>query len=407
MSDEEMLREAIEMSQRLSRRRFLRGSGLALGALAAGPTILAACGSGNGSSSSGSSSGDTSSKATSKGSGTADDNDVYHANWTLYIDDQTPKDFEKATGLKLFYSEEINDNDEYFAKIRPELSQGNPIKPNIITPTFWMAARLIRLGWLDKMPLDQIPNAKNLRANLVKPPWDPTGEWTMPWQSGMTGIAYNTKLTGDITPTVDDLFDPKWKGKVTMLTEVRDTLGLTGLSMGIDPTTPKYTDYVPVLDRIDKAVQSGQIRKFTGNEYVSDLTAGNTALCFGWSGDIAQLGSTSPNLKFVIPSTGGMLWSDTMVIPKGASKVNDAAKWINFVYDPKYAAQIAATVQYVSPVQGVQDELRKMGGSAATLADSPLMFPDATVTARLHSWGNLSEDEEAKFDQRFSKIQGN
>jgi spermidine/putrescine transport system substrate-binding protein len=312
-----------------------------------------------------------------------------------------------AGRLKLFYNEEFNDNDEYFAKIRPELSQGNPIKPNIITPTFWMTQRLIGLGWLDKMPLDQIPNAKNLTSNLVKPPWDPTGEYSLPWQSGMTGIAYNTKIVGDITPTIDDVFDPKWKGKVTMLTEMRDTLGLTGQSMGVDPTKPTYANFEPVFDKIDKAVQDGQIRKFTGNEYVQDLTAGNLAMCYGWSGDIAQLALKNPNLKFVIPNTGGMLWSDTMVIPKGAKKVDDAAKWINFVYDPKYAAQITATVQYISPVQGVQDELRKMGGSSAALADSPLLFPDDATKANLKPWGNLSEDEEAKFDQRFSKIQGN
>jgi spermidine/putrescine transport system substrate-binding protein len=406
MSDEEMLREAIAMSRGLSRRRFIRGGTAALGALALGPTILAACGDSK-NSSSGSSGGSTSSKATSKGTGTADNNDVYHANWTLYIDDKTPLDFEKATGLKLFYNEEYNDNDEYFAKIRPELSRGNPIKPNVITPSFWMAARLIGLGWLDKMPLDQIPNAKNLTPNLVKPPWDPTGEWTLPWQSGMTGIAYNTKIIGDITPTVDDMFDEKWKGKVTMLTEMRDTVGLTGLSMGVDPTKPTYDNYRPVFDRIDKATQSGQIRKFTGNEYVQDLTAGNLAMCYGWSGDIAQLALKNPNLKFAIPATGGMYWSDTVVIPKGASKVNDAAKWINFVYDPKYAAQITATVQYISPVQGVQEELRKMGGDAAALADSSLLFPDAVTKAQLKAFGTLSETEEAKFDARFSKIQGN
>src|SRR5262249_41537309 len=150
----------------------------------------------------------------------------------------------------------------------------------------------------------------------------------------------------------------------------------------------------------------GQIRKFTGNEYVQDLTAGNLAMAYGWSGDIAQLALKNPDLKFVIPETGGMTWADTMVIPIKAKKVDDAAKWMNFVYDPKYAAQITATVQYISPVQGVQEELRKMGGDAAALADSPLLFPDAATKAQLKPWGSLSEKEEAKFDARFAKIQG-
>ena len=155
---------------------------------------------------------------------------------------------------------------------------------------------------------------------------------------------------------------------------MRDTLGIIGLSEGVDLATAKAGDFDSSLEIIQKQVDSGQIRQFTGNDYMDDLTLGNFAACIGWSGDIAQLQKDNPNLRFIIPDSGATLWSDAMVIPKGAKNIDAAAKWMDYVYDPVHAAKIAAFVQYVSPVDGVQDELRKMGGEAAALADSPLLF---------------------------------
>lgn len=404
--DEAMFQQALAASRRLSRRRFLGGAGAVLGGLAAGPTLLAACGGGSNDDEE-SGNGSENEKTTSKGSGTAERNDVYHANWTLYIDDETPKLWEQETNKKLFYSEEYNDNNEYFAKIRPELSQGKPIKPDIITPTFWLAGRLINLGWVDKIPFDQIPNASNLVERLQKPTWDPTGEYSLPWQSGMAGIAYNRKVTGGDIRSVDDLFDPKYKGKIAMLTEMRDTMGILGLWTGADLSKPRFDDFSEAFDRLEKAVADGQIRRFTGNDYTDDLSSGNLAICIGWSGDIVQLARDNPDLGFSIPESGGTLWSDTMVMPKGGKRQADAASWMDFVYDPVNAARIAAEVQYISPVEGVRDELIKMGGDAAALADSPLLFPDDETASRLRSWGNLDEDEEARFDERFASITGN
>jgi spermidine/putrescine transport system substrate-binding protein len=389
------------MANRVTRRQFMTRSGLVLGGAVIAPQLLAACG-------------DDSDEGGSSGGGSSDG--VYFENWPEYID--TAEDgsvdgpgttlalFKEQTGIPIKYTETYNDNNEYFAKIQPLLSADKPIGPNVIAPTYWMAARLIDLGWLEKLPLDKIANSKNLVPNLVKPPSDPTGEYSLPWQAGTTGIAYNLKATGGKElATMDDLWDPAYKGKISVLTEMRDTIGLIAMSEGVDISTAnKLSEYQPAFDTLQEQVDNGQIRQFTGNEYVGPLEDGSLAACIAWSGDV--LGMNNPDVKFVVPDTGGTLWFDTMVIPAGASGVDDVAEWMNFVYDPVNAARITASVQYMSPVQGVQDELRKMGGEAAALADNPLLFPDAATEERLHTFASLSEDEEAKFDDAFSKISG-
>lgn len=388
------------MANRVTRRQFMTRSGLALGGAVIAPQLLAACG-GDDESGGGS-------DASAKG--------VYFENWPEYID--TAKDgsvdgpgttlanFTKQTGIPIKYTETYNDNNEYFAKIQPLLSAGKPIGPNVIAPTYWMVARLIDLGWVEKLPFDKIPNSKNLVPNLVKPPSDPTGEYSLPWQAGTTGIAYNLKATGGKELTsVADLWDPALKGKVSMLTEMRDTIGLIAMSEGVDISTANtIEEYQPAFDTLKEQVDNGQIRQFTGNEYVGPLEDGSLAACFAWSGDV--LGMENPDIRYVVPDSGGTLWFDAMVIPKGAANTGDVAEWMNFVYDPVNAAQITAAVQFISPVQGVQEQLRKMGGEDAALADNPLLFPDDATKARLHTFANLSDDQEAKFDEEFSKISG-
>jgi spermidine/putrescine transport system substrate-binding protein len=377
-------------------------TGLAMGGLVLGPQILAACGD------------DDESGSGSEGTSTGEP--IWFDNWTLYIDQPddelygaggTLDEFQKASGLDIKYTEDFNDNNEYFAKIQPLLSKGDPIGPNIIAPTFWLAGRLLQLGWLEKLPLDQIPNSSNLIESLTKPPSDPTGEYSLPWQSGMAGIAYNKAAAGGEVRTMEDLLtSPALNGKVGMLTEMRDTIGLIAMSQGIDLDKPTFEKFQPAFDALDKAVQDGQVRQFTGNDYIDDLEQGNFAACIGWSGDVVQLSQSNPDIGFAIPDSGGTLWFDTMVIPAGASNVDDVAKWMDYVYDPANAARIAAYVQYISPVQGVQDELVKMGGEEAALAENQLMFPDASTLANLQSWGNLDEDEEQLFDEEFARITG-
>ncbi len=372
----------------MSRRQFLAGTG-ALGALGLSlPALLAACG------------GDDGGGAQS----------LFFENWPLYIDPTdgatpgTVDRFMEATGVKMTYTEAYNDNNEYFAKIQPLLGTGKSIEPDIIAPTFWLAGRLLALGWLEKLPLDKIPNAVNLVPGLQNPTWDPTGEYSLPWQAGMSGIAYNIDVTGRELTSTDDLFDLTFKGKIGMLTEMRDTIGLIMMSLGKDPSTvTSFDDAAGAFEKLQKAKADGQIRAFTGNDYTDDLVSGNFAACVGWSGDVLQLQKDSPQVRFVIPEEGGTRWADVMVIPKGAKNIDAAGEWMNFVYDPAQAAQMSAYVQYLSPVTGVQEELAKIDPE---LASNPLMFPDEATSARLRSWATLTEDVEAQFDAEFSSITG-
>lgn len=371
----------------MSRRQFLAGTG-ALGALGLSlPALLAACGGGDGGAQS-----------------------LFFENWPLYIDPTeggaigSVDRFMEATGVKMTYTEAYNDNNEYFAKIQPLLGAGKSIEPDIIAPTFWLAGRLLALGWLQKLPLDKIPNAANLVPGMRNPTWDPTGEYSLPWQAGMTGIAYNIDVTGRELKSTEDLFDPAFKGKIGMLTEMRDTIGLIMMGLGKDPSTvASFDDAAGAFDKLEKAKADGQIRAFTGNDYTDDLVSGNFAACVGWSGDVLQLQKDSPQVRFVIPEEGGTRWADVMVIPKGAKNTDAAAKWMDFVYDPTQAAQLSAYVQYLSPVSGVQDELAKIDPE---LASNPLMFPDEATDSRLRSWATLTEEVEAKFDAAFSSITG-
>ena len=375
----------------LSRRDFLIRSGLVGAGAVSLPALLAACGGGSGSS-------DTT------GGGAKS---LYFENWPFYIDDQTVGLFQQQTGVTMKYTEAFNDNNEYFAKVQPYLSKGKKIEPDIVAPTFWMAARWIELGWAQKLDRASIPNAKNLRADLADPSWDKGNEYSMPWQTGIAGIAYNAKVTGRELKSVEDLFDPAFKGKIGMLTEMRDTLGLVlmGLGKNLSEVTT-FDQAADAFDKIEKAKNDGQIRAFTGNDYTDDLSAGNFAACVAWSGDVLQVQKDNPDVKFYVPEEGGTSWYDTMLWVKGSENSESVSQWIDFVYDPANAARITATVQYLSPVEGVRDELVKLGGDAAALADNPLLFPDADVVKRLQSWESLSEAEEAKFDEAFASITG-
>jgi spermidine/putrescine transport system substrate-binding protein len=328
-------------------------------------------------------------------------------NWPLYIDEETVALFKSASGIDLKYTEAYNDNNEYFAKVQPSLAAGKKIDPDIVAPTFWMAARWIQLGWAQKINMANIPNSKNLRDDLANPSWDAKNEYQMPWQTGIAGIAYNAKTTGRELKSVADLFDPAFKGKIGMLTEMRDTLGLVLMSEGKSLDSIKtFDDAASAFDKIEKAKNDGQIRAFTGNDYTDDLSSGNFAACVAWSGDVLQLSKDNPDVKFYVPEEGGTSWYDTMLWVAGSENGSAVEKWMDYVYDPVNAARITASVQYISPVKGVQDALSNMGGDAAALAEDALLFPDAATIARLQSWGSLSEEEEAKFDERFAAITG-
>jgi spermidine/putrescine transport system substrate-binding protein len=379
------------MNPRLTRQELLRRSA-AGGALLAFPSLLAACGGGGGG---GSSSGDV--------------NDVLNfSNWPLYIDVKGKKhptldEFTAKTGIKVNYYEDINDNGQYFAKVQGPLSQGKGIGRDIIVSTDndRPLGEYIDQGWAEKLDKSLIPNISNLIPAQQHPPFDSDREYSLPWLSGMDGIAWNEDLTGPVT-TVDQLFtDPKLKGKVTVWSSMGDTLGLVLLSNGDDPAKVTDAAFAAAIDKVQKAVDSGQIRRFTGNDYADPLARGDLAACFAWSGDVAQLIADNPKLHWNIPKTGGIIWTDNMIIPTGGS-VPTASTYMNFVYDPKIAAQIAVGTSYISAVKGVKDEAVKLDPKSAS---NPLIFPEDETLAQMHQNDPAMLNNE-DYIKQWQKVQG-
>jgi spermidine/putrescine transport system substrate-binding protein len=381
-----------------SRRQFLIRSGVLGAAGLSLPALLSACGGDD----------DDGGDAGGGGGEGGGARTLYFDNWPAYIDEETVGLFSEETGIDMTYTEAVNDNNEYFARIQPILGRDDTVDADITALTGWMAARLIGLEWVQPLPLDQIPNAANLRDDLVNPTWDPNGEFTLPWQAGMTGIAYNTDATGRELGSVQDLFDPAFRGKVGMQLEMRDTIALLLFANGIDPSEiTSFDDAAVAFDQLEQLKNDGQIRAFHGNDYLDDLATGNFACCIGWSGDVLQLGADNPNVKFVIPEEGGHSWADAMMWFRGSAQRDSVAAWMDYVYDPVNAARITAFVQYPSPVQGVREELAKSDDpEIAALAENPLLFPDEETAGRLRGFAVLDEETEAQFDEAFSQITG-
>jgi spermidine/putrescine transport system substrate-binding protein len=299
------------------------------------------------------------------------------SNWPLYIDKQTIPNFEKESGVTTKYIEDINDNTEFFGKLRPQLAQGEAGGRSIIVPTDWMAEKMYDLGYIQNLDKESIPNVtENLIPSLQSPSFDPERNYSVPWQSGMTGIIVRKDLAPDIT-SINDLFDPKYKGKVTMLSEMRDTVPLVMKADGIDPENATDEDWMAAIDKIQQAADSGQIRDFTGNDYADDLTRGDVVAAIGWSGDAVQLQADNPNIEWRMPDEGCMLWTDNMLIPVGAPNTAAALAFMDYVYDPEVAADITEYVQYVSPVNGVKEILVERDPK---IANNQLIFPDEKFT---------------------------
>lgn len=325
------------------------------------------------------------------------------SNWPLYIDKKTVKQFDKEYGGKTKYTEDVNDNEEFFGKVRQQLAQGRDIGRDIMVLTDWMAARNVRLGYVEPLDKNNIPNAKNLQPGLADPQWDPGRKHSMPWQSGMTAIGYNKKKTGREIKSINDLFDPKFKGRVALLSDARECANLILLRDGKKPEDATIDDVLAAIEEIDKINRTGQIRRFTGNDYAPELAKGNLWLTHSYSGDLVQLKADNPELEFVIPEEGATLWTDNMLMPKNAQHYYAAETWINYVYEPKVAARIAAYVNYVTPVVGAKEELAK---SDPKTAENPLIFPDEATLAQLHPYVNLNEDEERQMNEAMQAVVG-
>ncbi|MEV7793752.1 spermidine/putrescine ABC transporter substrate-binding protein [Streptomyces sp. NPDC087512] len=338
---------------------------------------------------------------------------VVFSNWTEYMDvdesgrrHPTLEAFTKRTGIRVTYTEDINDNSEFFGKIQPQLAAGQDPGRDIVVLTDWLAARLIRLGWVQKLDPANLPHAfTNLSPQFRNPDWDPGRAYSYPWQGISTVIAYNKKaLDGIEVKSVSDLLDnPKLKGRVGFLTEMRDSIGMMLLDMGKDPARFTDDDYDAAVARLQKGVDSGQIRRFTGNDYTSDLTKGDFAACLAWAGDVVQLKADSPDVDFVIPDSGYLTSSDNMLIPNRARHKTNAERLIDYYYEPGPAAELAAYINFVCPVDGVKDELAKLDEDAA---NNPLIIPDKAMQAKSHAFRSLSAKEETAYEEKFAKLTG-
>ncbi|WP_369232958.1 spermidine/putrescine ABC transporter substrate-binding protein [Streptomyces sp. R21] len=338
---------------------------------------------------------------------------VNFSNWTEYMDvDDSEKHhptldtFAKRTGIKVKYTEDINDNVEFFGKIKPQLAAGQDTGRDIIVVTDWLAARLIRFGWVQKLDAANLPHAyTNLSQQFRNPDWDPGRAYSYPWQGISTVIAYNKKaLDGIEVKSISDMLDnPKLKGRVGFLSEMRDSIGMTLLDMGKDPAKFTDDDFDAAIARLQKAVDKGQIRRFTGNDYTADLTKGDLAACVAWAGDVVQLKADSPDVDFIIPDSGYLTSSDNMLIPNKARHKTNAERLMDYYYEPEPAAELAAYINYVCPVDGVKPYLAKIDKDAA---NNPLIIPDKAMAAKSHAFRSLSQKEETAYEEKFAKLTG-
>ena len=396
-----MLRALVRAQRDVSRRSVLAGgAGIAgIGAL------LAACGTG------GSSGGSGDGAPVPDRSET--DKTVSWANWTLYLDydDQaqeypTLQAFTEATGIQVTYAEDIDDNDAYFGKIQGQLANGQDIGQDIITLTDWMVGRVIRLGYAQELDKDNIPNAANLLPSLQDVSFDPGRTHSLTWQSGFGGIAWSKEAVAAGMRSVSDLWDPALAGRVEVLSELRDTVGLIMIEQGVDVSGDWGDDeFFAALEVLEEHISSGQIRQVKGNSYTEDLVSGDALAVIGWSGDITTLNyENGDRWAFALPDAGGTLWSDNLLIPVGSPHKSNAEKLMDYYYDPEVAAQVAAYVNYICPVEGARDAMEAIDPE---LMENPLVFPDDEVLARSQVFRALSAEEESRYNEEFQAVIGN
>lgn len=380
----------------LSRRSLLVGAGAVVGA-----GTLAACGTGS----------------SDSAAGVVDVSDeekiVRWANWPLYLDfDEdskeypTLKKFEAATGISATYTEDIDDNNTFYGKVQGQLSIGSDIGYDIVTPTDWMASRWIEQGYAQKLNAENIPNKRNIRAVLADVPFDKGREYSLTWQSGFAGFGWNTQKIPNGVRTIEDLFKPANKGRIVVLSEFRDTIGIILQYQGVDPSASFTEDqYMNAIDFLKGKIADGFIRKVKGNSYSEDLVNGDAVAVIGWSGDLFILKSENDNkFDFAIPESGGMLWSDNMLIPSTSTHKKNAELLMNHYYDPAIAAEVAAYVNYICPVEAAQPELEKIDPA---LAESPYIFPDAATLAKVKVFRPVTADEQTLFQSAFDEAIGN
>ena len=399
MPEDPLVRQLVQAQ--LSRRRVLAGAG-ALGLMG----VLAACG------------------TKAQGSGGAlltpatdlssSQKVVNWANWTLYLDisedgktHPTLDQFTKQTGIKAGYAEDIEGNDTYYGKVQAQLAAGQAVGQDIITLTDWMAARVIRQGYVQKLDHAKIPNVvANILPNLKNVDFDDGRNKSVTWQTGYAGICWNKAKYPKGLRRVSDLWDPALKGRITVLDEMRDTMGLLMLDQGVDIAGTTWGDeqFGNAISLLEQQISDGQIRKVQGNGYKQDLISGDALAGIVWSGDITQLNfEEGDQWEFILPEAGGTLWSDNMMVPMGSPHLANAEALMNFYYEPAIAAEVAAYVNYICPVQGAKAEMEKID---PTLVENPLIFPTDEDLKKAFVFRTLSPTEETDYSEQFATAIG-
>ena len=391
------------MKSSVSRRRLLQAAGLGSAAM-----VAAACGAGG---DDGGGEGSASAAAAEDMSDT--DMTANWSNWPLYIDvDEdtgsrpTLEAFQEETGIQVTYTEDVNDNNEFYAKVRTQLEQGQDIGRDIVVLTDWMAALWIQNGYAQKLDKAIMPNSGNIIPRLASVSFDPNRDYTMPWQSGFAGFGYNIaaykEATGnDELVSLDQLWNPAIKGRVTVLSEMRDTMGVILAAQGFDPSNFTDDEYSQAIEVLSQQVDSGQIRQVTGNDYIAALESGDVIAVIGWSGDILALGE---DFAYNIPETGGTLWTDNMVIPALAQHKKNAELIMNYYYNPDVAAEVAAYVNYICPVEGAQAAMEQIDPE---LASDPYIFPTQEMLDQNYVFMELTPEQNEQYEREFQKAIGN
>lgn len=386
------------MRSSVSRRRLLQVAGISSAAMAA-----AACGTGGGTSSEGAAPEDVSDT----------EKVVNWSNWVEYmdIDEETGayptlERFQEESGITVTYTEDVNDNNEFYAKVRTQLEQGQDIDRDIVVLTDWMAALWIQRGFAQKLDKAAIPNSANLIPRLQNVSFDKPRDYTLPWQGGFAGLGYNIaayqQATGNSEMTsLDQLFDPALAGRITLLSEMRDTMGCIMAWQGNDPSNFTQEQFEQAIDALTEQVQKGQIRQVTGNDYLAALESGDVIGVIGWSGDIFALGE---EFAFALPESGGTLWTDNMLVPSTARRKKNAEAVMNFYYQPDVAAEVAAYINYLCPVAGAQEAMVAIDPA---LAENPFIFPSEEFLNQTYVFMELTPEQNEEYERLFQTAIGN
>ncbi|GII80496.1 ABC transporter substrate-binding protein [Sphaerisporangium rufum] len=341
------------------------------------------------------------------------------ANWPLYIDKAgkrypTLERFTRDTGIRVTYREAIQDNPSWFGKIQPQLAANQDIGYDLMVMTNGIhLGRAMALGYLVPLDHSRLPTfAANAGPRFKDPAYDPGNVYTVPWQSGITGIAYNPKYVDEEITRIADLWNPRYKGKVGMMVDTQDIANFALLSLGVDPEYATEADWRRAAARLQEQRDAGIVRKYYENDYVDALVRGDVWVCMAWSGDIFQQVAEGQDLRFTVPLEGGTIWTDNMCVPKTARNPVDALTFMDYVYRPPVATALAEYINYIPPVPATQDLIRKDAAGAdgedreslKLLAGSPLIFPAAADLARLRTYQTLSGTSEKVFERIFQPV---